>query len=244
MNNLFYFDKNQLYQTSLSSKGSYLNAMPFSHVVLDHFLPNHVLDGVLDEFPNPEGIAWKQFINPREEKLASISDDQYGFRTRHLLAQFNGSTFVVFLENLTGIKGLIPDPHFFGGGLHQIKRGGYLKIHADFNWYERLRLYRRINVLIYLNKDWKEEYGGHLELWDKKMSKCQKRVLPAFNRCVIFNTTDHAFHGHPEPLSCPDGMTRKSLALYYYTNGRPFRERSFPHSTLFKKRPNDHWKNS
>ena len=144
-----------------------------------------------------------------------------GESTRHLLSQFNSSTICEFLQVLTGIEKLIPDPHFVGGGLHQIVQGGFLKIHADFNWHGDLDLHRRINLLVYLNKNWKEEYGGHLELWDKEMKNCEERVLPVFNRCAIFTTTSDSWHGNPAPLTCPEGWTRKSLALYYYLCLRP-----------------------
>src|SRR5581483_6543461 len=116
--------------------------------------------------------------------------------------------------------GLIPDPYFTGGGLHQIERGGYLKIHADFDRHEKLGLQRRLNVLVYLNRDWDESYGGALELWDRAMTHPVVRVLPVFNRCVVFSTTDQSYHGHPEPLTCPPDRRRRSLALYYYTAAR------------------------
>ena len=120
--------------------------------------------------------------------------------------------------------------------MHQIVRGGKLAIHADFNTHRRYGLDRRLNLLLYLNKNWREEYGGHLELWDRNMSGCQAKVLPVFNRVMIFSTTDYTYHGHPDPLNCPDGMTRKSLALYYFTNGRPNSEISTEHSTVFRAR--------
>ena len=126
-----------------------------------------------------------------------------------------------------------------GGGLHQIERGGYLKIHADFNRHPKFNLDRRLNLLLYLNENWKEEYGGHLELWNNQMTACVRRISPIFNRCVIFNTTDFSYHGHPEPLTCPEHVTRKSLALYYYSNGRPETERSRPHGTLTQTRPGE-----
>jgi Rps23 Pro-64 3,4-dihydroxylase Tpa1-like proline 4-hydroxylase len=119
------------------------------------------------------------------------------------------------------------------GGLHQIERGGFLDVHIDFNVHPKLRLDRRLNMLIYLNHDWPEEYGGHLELWSRDMTSCEKRILPLFNRTVIFSTTDGSFHGHPRPLSCPEGRTRKSVSLYYYTSGRPEEERSPAHDTIF-----------
>lgn len=217
----------------------YSSAKPFPHIVIDNFLPKAMLDSVLEEFPSPEKIDWKTFDNSAEKKLASTSELQMGEHTRLLLQQLNSSTFISFLEKLTGIDGIIPDPHFVGGGLHQIEKGGYLKIHVDFNRHKRLHLDRRLNLLIYLNKDWQEEYGGHFEMWDVDMTECQKKILPLFNRCVIFSTTDFSFHGHPEPLTCPENRTRKSLALYYYSNGRPAHEVADGHSTVFKERPEE-----
>ncbi|MBE9042808.1 2OG-Fe(II) oxygenase [Pleurocapsales cyanobacterium LEGE 10410] len=217
----------------------YSQALPFPHIVIDNFLPEPILNRVLQEFPSPETIDWKTFDNSAEKKLASTSELQMGENTRLLLQQLNSSTFINFLEQLTGIEGIIPDPHYLGGGLHQIEQGGYLKIHVDFNRHKRLRLDRRLNLLIYLNKDWQEEYGGHFEMWNTDMTKCEKKILPIFNRCVIFNTTDFSFHGHPEPLNCPENRTRKSLALYYYSNGRPASEVADGHTTVFKDRPED-----
>ena len=145
-----------------------------------------------------------------------------------------------FIQLLTGInETLLGDPYFVGGGLHQIKRGGCLKIHADFNKHELTGLDRRVNILIYLNKNWKNDYGGHLELWDRDMKLCVKRILPEFNTVVIFNTTNYTYHGHPDSLNCPEGMSRKSLALYYFSNGRPQTEINpdLPvHGTIFRER--------
>ncbi|TYO60757.1 2OG-Fe(II) oxygenase, partial [Bradyrhizobium hipponense] len=144
-----------------------------------------------------------------------------------------------FLERLTGIEGLIPDPYLLGGGLHMIPRGGRLAIHADFNIHKKLRLDRRLNLLLYLNYDWKEEWGGALELWDKDVKTKERAYLPIANRMVVFSTTDTAYHGHPDPLRSPKGKYRRSIALYYYTNGRPEDERSADHSTIFRMRPNE-----
>jgi Rps23 Pro-64 3,4-dihydroxylase Tpa1-like proline 4-hydroxylase len=230
------FSLNPEYLKDLSTKYQqvYSEGHPFPHVVIDNFLPEFILDEILTEFPQPEQISWKQFDTTTEKKLASTSELQMGDATRLLLYQLNSSTFIDFLEDLTGIAGIIPDPHFVGGGLHQIQRGGYLKIHADFNHHRKLHLDRRLNLLIYLNKNWQDEYGGHFEMWNAEMTQCKKKILPIFNRCVIFNTTDWSYHGHPHPLNCPEGRTRKSLALYYYSNGRPIEEVSERHSTIFK----------
>ena len=117
---------------------------------------------------------------------------------------------------MTGMKGLIPDPHFEGGGLHETKRGGHLGVHADFNIHSNLKVERRLNLLIYLNEEWEDGFGGQLELWKKDMSECAVRVKPEFGRAVVFTTALDSFHGHPDPLSCPPERSRRSIATYYY----------------------------
>lgn len=237
---LFKLDSEYLKDLALNNQEKYQQVKPFPHIVIDNFLPDFILNNILTEFPKADEIEWQKFANKSERKLANRHEKNMGDYTRALLYQLNSSTFIDFLENLTSIKGIIPDPHFQGGGLHQIEKGGYLKMHVDFNRHTELNLDRRLNLLLYLNKDWQEEYGGYLELWDKEITKCEKKILPIFNRLVIFTTTDFTYHGHPEPLTCPEGWTRKSLALYYYTNGRPAEEISGKaHSTIFQARPGE-----
>ena len=215
---------------------SYLNAKPFPHVVFDNFFDPELLELILGEFPKPGEIRWQRFDNAHEIKLASAAEASFGPATRLLLYHLNSATFLEFLSTVTGINNLIPDPGFAGGGLHQIVPGGKLGIHVDFNKHQDSGLDRRLNLLLYLNKDWREEYGGHLELWDRSMAQCEAKVLPVFNRVMIFGTTDFTYHGHPDPLRCPENMTRKSLALYYFSNGRPAEEITGEHSTLFQAR--------
>lgn len=221
-------------------KQAYLSAPPFPHLVLDHFLSetSDLLEHLYDLFP-PPSAAWWKYDNPLERKLAR--DDLENFPPAHqsLIQTLMSRPFVQFLEQITGIEGLITDHHLNGGGLHQIARGGKLDIHADYNYHPLLKLDRRVNVLFYLNPGWRPEWRGDLELWDEKMTRCVRSIAPLFNRMVIFSTTDTSYHGHPHPLQCPEGVTRKSIALYYYTNGRPEHEKSDPHSTLYQKRPED-----
>ena len=212
----------------------YVNAEPFPHIVLDGLFDDEALDAVLREFPAPEGMKWRQFDTPLEKKLGYYHESSTLSKTvRDFLNDMNSFEMLLWLEAGTGIEGLIPDPYFGGGGLHQIEPGGFLKVHADFNVHPKLKLDRRLNMLVYLNKDWRDEYGGHLELWDRDKSGCRERILPLFNRTVIFSTTDTSFHGHPHPLTSPVGTSRKSVSLYYYTAGRPESERSAPHDTIF-----------
>ena len=220
----FVFDRVKLMALASQYREAYGKAEPFPHVVIDNFLPPTVASKALDEFPPPDAALWLNWMKrdtvhqPKKLGVGSAERlSQASPSLQHILFTLNSYTMLEFLEVLTGIQGLIPDPHFTGGGLHQILPGGKLAIHSDFNFDSKLELYRRINTLIFLNKNWKEEYGGHLELWDPTMTRCVQRVLPIFNRCVIFNTDKDSCHGHPEPLSTPDYITRKSLALYYYS---------------------------
>jgi hypothetical protein len=236
----FAFDRDALRSIAERERDAYRSAQPFPHMVVDDLFPGRVLDSALSEFPQPGQVDWWAFDDERERKLASRDDRVFGLVTRNLLRELNSAAFIDFLTDLTGIQGLVPDPHYYGGGLHQIEPGGFLKVHADFNRHPITKLERRLNLLVYLNRDWRDEYGGALELWDEDMTGCQVSILPAFGTCVLFNTTSRAFHGHPEPLRCPDGMTRRSLALYYYSKGRPEEAASERwHNTLFKARPGE-----
>jgi hypothetical protein len=203
-----------------SLRETFRAARPFPHIVIDRLFPDDELRRLAADCPSPSAAGWRRFDNANERKLGYFHESSdITPATRAFLEAMNGFETLLFLEALTGIEGLIPDPYFGGGGLHQIERGGFLKIHADFNVHPKLRIDRRLNMLIYLNEDWREEYGGHLELWDADLTACQQRILPIFNRTVVFATDDSSFHGHPQPLACPPSMTRKSLSLYYYTAG-------------------------
>jgi Rps23 Pro-64 3,4-dihydroxylase Tpa1-like proline 4-hydroxylase len=213
---------------------------PYPHIVLDNFLPVEVAEAALQQFPEPKEADWfaQTDVNQRK-KLSFDVVEKLPSAIRDVLYFLNTRPMLKFLETLTGISCVLPDPNYTGGGLHQIRPGGLLEVHADFSYHKELRLDRRINVLIYLNKDWKEEYGGHFELWDRKLTQAEKRILPIFNRCAIFSTTSVSFHGHPIPLACPPDRNRKSIATYYYSNGRPEEEPGLTHrhEVAFQERP-------
>jgi Rps23 Pro-64 3,4-dihydroxylase Tpa1-like proline 4-hydroxylase len=217
----------------------YATAVPYPHISLDNFLRTEILDAVVRDFPSPESQPWVAMVDKDQKKFAANVPARMPPSIRRVLYFLNSREIVNFLEKLTGIEGLIPDPHYAGGGLHELRPGGFLKVHADFNWHRQMRLDRRINLLVYLNKDWAPEYGGNLELWDSTMDHKVAEYAPLFNRCVIFNTTDNSFHGNPVPVNCPPDRSRRSLAFYYYTNGRPAEEVSGSHGTLFKNRPGE-----
>ena len=217
----------------------YISAKPYPHIVLDNFLDEDTLELCLRDFP--DFSARKTKYAGRQENLKfEFSPESLSPPLRSLFHSFNSSGFVEFLENLTGINGLIPDPYFLGGGLHEVAHGGHLNIHADFNDHPVLKKKRCLNALIYFNKEWKPEYRGALELWDRGMRQCVRSIHPDFNRCVIFATGTTSFHGHPEPLACPDEVARQSLALYYYTDWLDSDEAPRLVTTDYRLRPNDY----
>src|SRR6201996_8752414 len=213
---------------------------PYPHIYFDNFLPLEVAEAALRDFPEPKEAEWLAYtdVNQRR-KLAFDSVEKLPPAIRDVLYFLNSRPMLKFLETLTGIQSVLPDPNYAGGGLHQIRPGGLLEVHADFSYHKGLRLDRRINVLIYLNKAWNEEYGGHFELWDREVKRAEKKILPIFNRCAIFSTTSVSFHGHPEPLTCPPDRNRKSIATYYYSNGRPEEDPNLTHKheVAFQQRP-------
>lgn len=215
---------------------SFKKARPFPHVVLDGLFPDADLERVLADFPSAESMQWMSFANSNERKRGFFHEySRITPNVRRFLDSLNGFEMLLFLEKLTGIDGLIPDPYFGGGGLHMVESGGFLKVHVDFNLHPKLKIERRLNLLTYLNRNWRDEYGGHLELWDGDLQKCVKRLAPIFNRTVIFATGERSYHGHPHPLTTPPEISRKSISLYYYTAITV--PNLDPHSTLFVETP-------
>jgi Rps23 Pro-64 3,4-dihydroxylase Tpa1-like proline 4-hydroxylase len=241
MDSQFRFNSAHLAAMGEQLRSEYSYGDPYPHCVIDGFLPEAVLERIVEEFPDPRHELWERRATKNSFKLSCNDLDDMGQMTRVVLEQFNSRAMLRFLEQLTSIDHLIPDALFEGGGLHQILPGGFLKIHADFNKHPEWNLDRRLNAILFLNRDWSEEYGGHFELWDQQMTKCRKKVLPVFNRLVVFTSTDTSYHGHPDPLRCPPAISRKSIATYYYTNGRPTAEQTGSHSTIYKLRPKRDW---
>ncbi len=211
----------------------YLIAEPFPHIVIDNFLKENCISNTLKGF---EKVKWSSYNHFNEKKSGNKTNTLDPLLQRTIEA-CNSEDFIKRLEKITGISNLIPDHKLGSGGVHRSSRGGYLNIHADFTVHPyNKKWHRRVNLLIYLNQTWEESWGGQLELWDKKMNHCVKKITPIFNRCVIFNTDYDSFHGHPEPMKCPANIFRQSIALYYYTNTAINVK---PIATNYKARPND-----
>ncbi len=211
------FDYDALAEKGIELSAQYAAGDPFPHIVIDDFLPAAAAQLCLDRFPQSLDADSQEFDRAQERYKTSYQPDYLDPELRTLFYAFNSRPFIKVVENITGIKGLIPDPYFIGGGFHEIKTGGHLSVHADFNHHKPMNVERRVNMLIYLNKDWKPEYGGQLELWRTDMSERVHCITPEFNRCAMFTTTQSSMHGNPQPIAHPDGVSRKSIALYYYT---------------------------
>jgi hypothetical protein len=239
MKNYLKISEVEFLEFAKKQRETYIENKPFPSIYFDDFFNENELNDILNEFPDLKKLADFNFQNNNENKLATKGEYKLGPNARDFIHFLNSQVFLDFLSNLTGIENLIPDPTLAGGGYHELKPGGFLKIHSDFNKHPYTKLDRRINVLVYLNKDWKSEYGGQFELWNEDMSVCIKKIEPLFNTMAIFSTTSKSYHGNPEVIKCPEGSSRKSIAMYYYTNGRPEHEvleYLEDHSTIFKAR--------
>jgi Rps23 Pro-64 3,4-dihydroxylase Tpa1-like proline 4-hydroxylase len=215
----------------------YQSASPYPHIVLENFLDPEVLDECVAEFNKlNETDGWINYTHYNEKKKGLNKLDLLPETIKQTINELNSPEFLEFLSTLTGIKNLLKDEYLEGGGVHQSRKGGFLNIHADFTVHpHHANWQRRVNVLLYLNKEWQEDWGGKLELWDTKMKACEQKVSPIFNRAVIFNTDADSYHGHPEPLTCPEDRFRRSIALYYYSEeDKPFRR-----ATHYKARPGE-----
>jgi Rps23 Pro-64 3,4-dihydroxylase Tpa1-like proline 4-hydroxylase len=212
------FDDPKYAALALANRQQYIEAGPFPHIGLDNFLDEDLVKNLGRAFPeNGKGEGWVP-CDKEETRKHYIQDESYlPSVLRLMFREFNSPKFLLFMETLTGIEGLIPDPYLIGGGAHVSGPGDYLNIHVDFNWHHKLLAWRRVNAIFYLNDVWDKEWGGAIELWDKEMESKVKEYYPIFNRLVVFSTSQHSNHGHPHPLNTPPRIYRKALNIYFYT---------------------------
>jgi hypothetical protein len=222
---------------ALSRDGAgYRVADPYPHVAIDGLLAPAIAEQALREFPSADSDGWTHWVHVNESKRGKNDRQSFPPAIGAIVDELRSPRFIAVLTKLTGIEGVFADDRLEGGGIHESVRGGFLNVHADFSVHpHHTDWQRRINVLVYLNKDWRDEYSGHLELWDRSMTRCVRKIAPTFNRCVIFNTDADSHHGHPDPLDTPEGVTRKSIALYYFSVAPHVAVRS----TAYRPRPQD-----
>ncbi|WP_083965256.1 2OG-Fe(II) oxygenase [Dokdonella koreensis] len=232
----YVFDLNRLDRIASEDGPRFRAAEPYPHIVIDEFLEPAAAAALADVFPAAgDDVGWDYYAAAGlEVKMGTSREERFPEPLRRAIHEMNAGPFVRFVERLSGIDHLLPDPHLAGGGLHLTRAGGLLGVHADFNWHERLQAHRRLNLLIYLGRGWRPGFGGELELWDTAAKGRVRTIEPLFNRAVLFTTRSDSFHGHPAPWSAPEGIERQSIALYYYTSARPEEELRAPHSTIYK----------
>jgi Rps23 Pro-64 3,4-dihydroxylase Tpa1-like proline 4-hydroxylase len=217
---------------------AYAARAPFAHLVIDNFLASETAEAAAAAFPDSANDIWKSHgRNYQKDKIA----DKYEmtkYQQLHPALQkvvdiVNGPEFTAYLNTLTGFDDLTPDMTLNGGGLNMVKPGGFLRTHADFNWSNELNAYRTVNVLYYLNKGWKKEWGGCLELWEQDMTSCAHVIEPEFNRLAIFTTFNTSFHGYKK-VETPDNRTRNSFNFYFYRKDAAPGIEKAPHKTLWR----------
>jgi Rps23 Pro-64 3,4-dihydroxylase Tpa1-like proline 4-hydroxylase len=223
-------------------KSRIANAAPFPHVCVDNFLEESFANEIYEAFPSfKEARALGTEFDSVNEKFKIQITNSATFappiaRLNHLLAS---PDFVNWMADAFGIPKVLADPDLVGGGIHETNSGGRLDVHVDFNYVAKKKWHRRLNILIYFNKNWTEDYGGYLEFWDKDVKNRLGYFAPVFNRFCAFATSDISFHG-VTPLTCPASVVRRSFATYYYTEEAPAEWDGKVHSTIFKARP-DEW---
>jgi Rps23 Pro-64 3,4-dihydroxylase Tpa1-like proline 4-hydroxylase len=216
----FLFDRKALRALALAHRERYAAARPYPHVVIDGLLGDEIASALAERFPRPDhpGFVRRDYAE-QSARLGQLQ--RSGFEgvdpaIRHLLAELSAMAFLDFVSMLTGIEGLIPDPHFRGAGISLTLPGGHLALHADFNRDRMRHLERKITVLYYLPRTWDPAWGGALELWDAARTRCEASHLPLRDRLIVMAHGDAYWHGHPAPLACPEGHFRASIAAYYY----------------------------
>jgi len=216
----------------------------FPHFCIDDFLDPAFAQEVHDAFPSYADAQQmgRSFAAVNEKKKTQITDARlFPAPIRRLHELLASDAFVRQMSHMSGIAELVADPFLEGGGIHETNCGGHLDVHVDFNINERTGLYRRLNILVYFNVGWKEEYGGVLDLWDEDVKHCLARIAPTFNRAAGFATSATSWHG-VTPVSCPPGSMRRSFAAYYYTKEPPPGWDGVKRSTVFRARPDERWK--
>lgn len=217
-------------------------ARPFPHLVLEDFLAPDFCRDIGAQFPPFDNVAAINEDGVAGQKATQEKVRELGPAYRQLDDLVQSGDFLALVGRMTGIEGLRYDPWYFGGGTHENRHGQELDPHIDFNYHPITRQHRRLNLIIYLNEEWDEAWGGSLQLHrDPRLAPAEDEIVtvpPRFNRCVIFATSERSWHGF-ERIRLPEAkrhLSRRSFALYYYSRTRPAREVAPAHSTIYVER--------
>lgn len=234
----------RLHGMARQQRDFFRSADPFPHVVIDNFFEPETYQFALEQFPATESEIWKSptnlhTFNKKVIRGGVLKESLLADGARRLFWELNSASFLRFLTELSGIDNLIGDPYLFEAGFHCSGDGAFLDVHADFSHHDLLGLERRLNLILFMNEEWRATWGGELGLYGKDLQQVRK-IPPLGNRCVIFLTSDDSFHGHPDPMRLPPGVYRRSVAMYYYSVPTIQREKVsilFPEDPSFSHRP-------
>lgn len=228
------------YETNLEAiAADYSTQKPFPHLAMDGWLIQEAARTAAREFPLEANDHWIRYRHVNENKASTHHWEDFPPTIRAIIEEMNSPRFLTLISRITGIEGLRADPNIEGGGMHQSWSSGFLNVHTDFTMHRDQPTWRRrCNLILYLNEAWDPSWGGALQLWDSKMKDQIKKVDCLLNRAVLFNTP-RALHGFPDPLTCPDGQSRKSLQWYYYTEDQATMQEEEPAATTYFARPTD-----
>jgi Rps23 Pro-64 3,4-dihydroxylase Tpa1-like proline 4-hydroxylase len=231
-----FIDIDSLNKRLVDIKNRYQAQKPFKYVMFENFFTPDKAELIYDNYPKIENGTWDGITYLDQKNKFWKNKFEAGSLLDRVMHELNSSVFLNWLQTVTEIEDeILGDDELFGGGLHQSIHGAFLNIHVDYNFHPKTKYHRRLNVLVYMNKNWQDGYEGHLELWDLSEGKkdFMGKFAPTFNRCVIFETNEISYHGHPKPLKTPNGVSRKSIATYYYTKTRPTTEIAQDHNTQY-----------
>lgn len=208
------------------------SAKPEPMVILDDFLPVQAAENLFVESQHLPNEYWTEFTRNKSYMKECVKLNVMPEAT-NLVSALHSSQFITFLENISGINGLIPDPHIVGGGYSKSYAGDSLKVHTDFNWNDRLKLHRALSFIIYLTPDWDPKWGGSLDFYDRNNTQIINSVDCIFNRAVIWKYHKRGFHGYSKPLKCPENVARTTFRVFYYISKTPYDEDDRPHRSLY-----------
>ncbi len=209
---------NQFSQIDLL-KNQFNSTKPTSLLVLDNFLPTEIAKDLSKEIDSVDNLDCRKF-NRNGSYMEEYNNLSKMPKAENVVAQLHSQSFMKWLTSITGISNLIPDPYLIGAGYSKSFRGDSLKNHVDFNWNDSLKLYRILTLILYINEDWQEDWGGHLEFTDFQNNQLLNKIFVKWNRAAIWKHHENCFHGYPEPITCPENQARKTLRLFYYISNQ------------------------
>jgi Rps23 Pro-64 3,4-dihydroxylase Tpa1-like proline 4-hydroxylase len=217
----------------------YAEADPYPHIVLRDLLVPGIIEQLERGVPSPDAPGWTHYEHFNERKQVLSKRQELPESFLRAFDELKSERFVALLSKLTGVEGLFADPEFAAGdGLSLCGRGGFLNLHTDFTVHPRHPTWRRrVNLILFLNRDWDEAWGGHTDVWDRDMQRLVTRAAPVANSCLIFNTDTSTWHGHPNPITCPENRARLTMAFWYFAD-EPNAVRV---STQYRPQPSDGW---